>query len=129
MVMRKSNDLRLPLILACCGCSENAQIASDVANVMDSEGFAKQLFATVNSVYPEPQWVNKVRGGRPIMLLDGCNKCCMQCLLKAYNISASWHINLFDYGLHPTLDGLHSLQQLNAVVRHVQNSLSTYKTE
>jgi uncharacterized metal-binding protein len=94
--------------------------------VMESEGFAKQLFATIDSVYPEPHWVNEVRCGRPIMLLDGCNKCCMQCLLKAYNISASWHINLFNYGLHPTHDGLHRLQQLNAVVRCVQNILSTH---
>lgn len=127
MVVLKTNNIRLPLVLACCAC--NAQIANDVANVMDSEGFAKQLFATVDSVYPEPQWVNEVRNGRPIMILDGCNKCCMQCLLKTYNISASWHINLFDYGLHPTLDGLHSLQQLNAIVRSVQNSLSRHKID
>jgi len=122
----KPNNIRLPLILACCACAKNAQIASDLANVMEREGFAQQISATIDSVYPEPHWVSEVRDGRPIMLLEGCNKCCMQCLLQAYNISASWHINLFNYGLHPTLDCLHRLQHLNAVVRSVQNILTSH---
>ena len=126
--MLKSNDLRLPLILACCGSTKNAQIASDLANVMEHEGYAKQLFTVMKSVYPEPQWVTEVRTGRPIMLLDGCNNCCMQGLFSAYRISASWHIILSDYGLHPTLDGLHSLQQLNTVIRYIQGILSTQKS-
>ena len=122
--MFKYYNLKLPLVLACCGCAKNAKIANNVAQVMDSEGFAQLLHTVVTAVYPEPLWVKQVRAGRAIMLLDGCHKCCTLQLLKTYKINASWHINLLDYGLVPDNDGLHTLSKLNIVMRKVQGILS-----
>lgn len=122
--MRKSDDTRLPLVLACSGCSKNAQTANDLARVMDAEGFAK-LTTSVNLINTEPNWVNEVRLGRAILLIDGCDKCCMHHLLSTYHIAEDWHVNLCDYGFNQTIEGLLGLSQLNSAIRAVQSILSS----
>ena len=121
--MPKPNNAELPLILACSGCSQNAHIASDLAKVMDTEGFAK-LTSSVKLINAHPNWVKQVSLGRPIMLIDGCNKCCTQHLLATYCINETWYINLHDYGFNQTIHGLHHVAQLQSVMRTVQNILT-----
>lgn len=127
--MLKSNDLKQPLLLACCGCANSAHIASDIARVMENEGFAQQISGALNVIQPEPDWISQVRHGRPLMLIDGCAKCCTQHLLETLNLTPSWYINLFDFGLPPCSAGLHHVAQLNLVMRRVQGILSSQHYE
>lgn len=118
---------KIPLVLACSGCSRNAQTAQNLAKVMATEGYA-QVPNCISLINTEPSWVKEVRAGRPIMLIDGCNKCCLQTILAAYAIREDWHVNLYDYGFDHELAGLRCVSQLNVVMRIVQGILSAAHT-
>ena len=116
----------LPLVLACPTCCKSAKIASDLARVMDTEGFAEQVKA-ITLINTDADWIKQIRAGRAIMLIDGCDACCMQRLLSSHHVHENWHVNLHDFGFDHNLDGLRSLTQLNALLREVQSLLASVK--
>lgn len=96
MAKRKSHTL--PLIYSCSGCSNIAQLANQVAIELDREHIAEMsCIAGVGGGVEAI--VKKAMSGRKIIALDGCPlHCVKQCLLK-YNIQASNHYTLTEYGI------------------------------
>ena len=94
--MASSNTL--PLVYACSGCSNNAQLANQVALELDREESAEMsCIAGVGGNVPS--LVKKAQSGRPIIALDGCQLHCVKGCLANHQISASKHYTLTEEGL------------------------------
>ena len=64
-----------PLVYACSGCSNVAQLANDCALALDARGLAEMsCIAGVGGKVKS--LVRKARAGRPIIALDGCELRC-----------------------------------------------------
>jgi uncharacterized metal-binding protein len=88
----------LPLVYACSGCSNVAQLANTLAVRLDRSGVAEMsciagLGGHVRSL------VNKARSGRRIYALDGCPLQCVENCLKQHGLHADVHLILSHYGL------------------------------
>ncbi|WP_201192044.1 putative zinc-binding protein [Pseudomonas fluorescens] len=88
----------LPLVYACSGCSNVAQLANTLAVRLDRGGVAEMsciagLGGHVSSL------VNKARSGRRIYALDGCPLQCVENCLKQHGLHADVHLILSHYGL------------------------------
>ncbi|WP_413044275.1 putative zinc-binding protein [Pseudomonas sp. YJ42] len=89
---------RLPLVYACSGCSNVAQLANTLAVRLDRAGLAEMsciagVGGRVSSL------VNKANSGRPILAIDGCPLHCVQACLALHEVTADVHITLSSYGL------------------------------
>lgn len=94
--MASSNTL--PLVYACSGCSNNAQLANQVALELDREARAEMsCIAGVGGNVPS--LVKKAQSGRPIIALDGCQLHCVKGCLSNHQIIASKHYTLTEEGL------------------------------
>jgi uncharacterized metal-binding protein len=88
----------LPLVYACSGCSNVAQLANTVAVRLDRAGLAEM--SCIAGVGGHVQaLVNKARSGRPILAIDGCPLHCASACLAQHGIGADVHITLSCYGL------------------------------
>ena len=87
----------LPLVYACSGCSDVAQLANSVAVALDHRGIAEM--SCISGVGGGvPGLVRKAQSGRPIVALDGCQMhCTAHCLDKA-GVSATHHLRLYEQG-------------------------------
>lgn len=94
--MASNNEL--PLVYACSGCSNNAQLANQVALELDREECAEMsCIAGVGGNVPS--LVNKAQSGRPIIALDGCQLHCVKGCLANHTIIANKHYTLTEEGL------------------------------
>ncbi|SEL69267.1 Uncharacterized protein, contains metal-binding DGC domain [Atopomonas hussainii] len=88
----------LPLVYACSGCSNVAQLANHIALRLDREGLAEMsCIAGVGGNVP--MLVKKAQSGRPILALDGCPLKCVQGCLRERGVSASVALVLSEHGL------------------------------
>lgn len=92
--MKKEDNL--PLVYACSGCSNVAQLANDIALKLDSDGIAEMsciagIGGNVKSI------VKKAKSNRPIIAIDGCPLQCAKSCLSNINLSPNEHIILTDY--------------------------------
>lgn len=88
----------LPLIYSCSGCSNNAQLANQVALEMDREHSA-EMSCIVGIGGNVPSLVKKAQSGRKIIALDGCHLHCVKGCLQQHNITADIHYTLTEFGL------------------------------
>ena len=87
-----------PLVYACSGCSNVAQLANTLAVRLDRAGLAEMsCIAGVGGHVAA--LVNKARSGRAILAIDGCPLHCVKACLAQHGIEADRHISLNDYGL------------------------------
>ncbi|MCP4789957.1 MAG: zinc-binding protein [Gammaproteobacteria bacterium] len=87
-----------PLVYACSGCSNNAQLANQVALNMDrAELVEMSCIAGVGGNVPS--LVKLAKSGRHIMALDGCNLHCVKSCLHNHGIKADLHLTLTEEGL------------------------------
>lgn len=89
---------RLPLVYACSGCSNVAQLANTLAVRLDRAGLAEMsciagVGGRVSSL------VNKAHSGRPILAIDGCPLHCARACLALHDVTADVHLTLSSYGL------------------------------
>ena len=88
----------MPLVYACSGCSNNAQLANQVALELDREARAEMsCIAGVGGNVPS--LVKKAQSGRPIIALDGCQLHCVKGCLANHQIIANKHYTLTEEGL------------------------------
>ena len=88
----------IPLVYACSGCSNNAQLANQVALELDREARAEMsCIAGVGGNVPS--LVKKAQSGRPIIALDGCQLHCVKGCLANHRIVANKHYTLTEEGL------------------------------
>jgi uncharacterized metal-binding protein len=87
----------LPLVYACSGCSNVAQLANDTALALDQKQVAQMscIAGVGGDVKP---LVKLAKSGRQIIALDGCNLQCVHHCLKKYDIDSTLHYILTDEG-------------------------------
>lgn len=88
----------LPLVYSCSGCSNVAQLANDIAIVLDREGHA-QMSCIAGVGGNVKGLVKLAKSGRPILAIDGCKIACVKKVLEMHQIKASWHFELSSLGL------------------------------
>jgi|SRR5690606_12612632 len=82
-----------PLVYSCSGCSNVAQLANDLAVVMDREGYVEMsCIAGVGGNVRK--LVNIAKSGREILALDGCKLACVKHSLAQHQVSPTWHVEL-----------------------------------
>ncbi|WP_333609113.1 putative zinc-binding protein [Arsukibacterium sp.] len=91
----ESNDT--PLVYSCSGSSNVAQLANDLAVVLDQEGSA-QMSCIVAVGAKDKQLVNIAQSGRPILAVDGCPLNCVKHTLASVDVVPTWHIELTTLG-------------------------------
>lgn len=86
-----------PLVYACSGCSNVAQLANDLAVVLDREGLAEM--SCIAGVGGKVKSIVKVaQSGRAILAVDGCPLNCVKKCLASVNVTPTWHLELTDLG-------------------------------
>ncbi len=86
-----------PLIYACSGCSNVAQLANDVAVALDRAGDAEM--SCISGVGGGvKKLVNLAQSGRKIIALDGCPLHCVSCCLKNVGVKPDYHLTLSNLG-------------------------------
>ncbi|MNZ57828.1 DGC domain protein [compost metagenome] len=88
----------LPLVYACSGCSNVAQLANNVALRLDREGLA-QMSCIAGVGGQVPALVNLACSGRWILALDGCPLQCVAGCLRQHGLQADKHLILSQQGL------------------------------
>lgn len=87
-----------PLVYSCSGCSNVAQLANDLAVIMDREGVA-QMSCIAGVGGNVKKLVNLATSGRDILALDGCKLACVKNTLSQLDITPKWYIELTELGL------------------------------
>ncbi|SCK10999.1 putative zinc-binding protein [Vogesella sp. LIG4] len=91
-------DPRLPLVYACSGCSNAAQLANHFALRLTRAGLAEMsCIAGVGGQVPA--LLRMARSGRRILALDGCPLACVQGCLTQAGVVADTHIDLSRHGV------------------------------
>ena len=87
-----------PLVYACSGCSNVAQLANDLAVALDRSGVAEMsCIAGVGGGVPK--LVKVARSGRRIIAIDGCPLHCVRRCLGNVGVEADQHFTLTRLGL------------------------------
>ena len=86
-----------PLVYACSGCSNVAQLANDLAVVLDREGSA-QMSCIAGVGGKVKQLVKVAQSGRPILAVDGCPLNCVKQTVATVDVVPTWHIELTTLG-------------------------------
>jgi uncharacterized metal-binding protein len=86
-----------PLVYSCSGCSSVAQLANDLAVILDREGSA-QMSCIAGVGGQVKQLVKVAQSGRPILAVDGCPLNCVKQTLATVNVVPTWHIELTSLG-------------------------------
>ena len=86
-----------PLVYACSGCSNVAQLANDLAVVLDREGSA-QMSCIAGVGGKVKQLVKVAQSGRAILAVDGCPLNCVKQTLATVDVVPTWHIELTTLG-------------------------------
>ncbi len=94
----KNRRMNLPLVYACSGCSDVAQLANRLAVEWDRAGIAEMsCIAGVGG--DVPSLVRKAQSGRPIVAIDGCPLHCVKSCLARHGVEATLAFTLTDFGL------------------------------
>ncbi|AZT84991.1 zinc-binding protein [Marinobacter sp. NP-4(2019)] len=92
----KPRKLR-PLIYACSGCSDVAQLANNAAVRLDHDGeFEMSCISGVGGKVPA--LVKTARSGRPMVVIDGCPLHCARECLTNVGVTPDDHVRLYDFG-------------------------------
>lgn len=93
-----SNREHLPLVYSCSGCSNLAQMANDIAIMLDRKDLAEMsCIAGVGGNVTA--LVKKAKSGRQIISLDGCQLHCVNSCLARHGIKPDLHYTFTDFGL------------------------------
>jgi uncharacterized metal-binding protein len=111
-----------PLVYACSGCSNVAQLANDVAVVLDKEGHAEMsCIAGVGGRVKS--MVHLAQSGRPILAIDGCALNCVLQTLKQVDVTPTWHLEVTDFGFKKISQQDCDLVDAYKMLQHIQCNL------
>lgn len=118
------NDDSLPLVYACSGCSNVAQLANTIAVRLDRAGLAEMsCIAGVGG--DVPALVRKAASGRRILALDGCQLHCVKNCLARHGIAPDRHLTLNSYGVRKRYGEDCSPEETGQLLEEVKELLST----
>lgn len=110
-----------PLIYACSGCSNVAQLANDVAVALDRAGDAEM--SCISGVGGGvKKLVNLAKSGRKIIALDGCPLHCVSCCLKNVGVKPDYHLTLSNLGFKKKYGEDFTREVCTAVVNDIRES-------
>lgn len=111
-----------PLVYACSGCSNVAQLTNDLAVVLDREGIAEM--SCIAGIGGRIKSLVKVaQSGRPILALDGCPLNCVRQTLATVNVVPTWHIEVTSFGYKKARQQDCSLGAAYELLQHIQAEL------
>lgn len=87
-----------PLVYACSGCSNVAQLANTLALRLDRAKLA-EMSCIAGVCGNVPALVKNAQSGRRIIALDGCPLHGAKCCLSQQGVTADIHLTLNKYGL------------------------------
>lgn len=118
----ESENTGKPLVYACSGCSNVAQLANDVAVVLDREGHAEMsCIAGVGGKVKS--LVHLAQSGRPILAIDGCGLGCVRQTLKQVDVVPTWHLEVTDFGFKKISQQDCDLVDAYKMLQHIQCNL------
>lgn len=87
-----------PIVYACSGCSNLAQMAHDLALNIDRDGIAEMscISGVIGGV---EAFVESSKSTRPVIVIDGCGLACTRSCCEAVGMPVDVFINIADYGL------------------------------
>ncbi|AHI29447.1 putative zinc-binding protein [Marinobacter similis] len=118
--MENTNVTRknLPLIYACSGCSDVAQLANNAAVKLDHAGcFEMSCISGVGGKIKP--LVKTAQSGRPITVIDGCPLQCARACLENIGVRPRRHIRLYDYGFKKHYGQSYDAETVDAVCQLV----------
>lgn len=111
-----------PLVYACSGCSNVAQLTNDLAVVLDREGIAEM--SCIAGIGGRIKSLVKVaQSGRPVLALDGCPLNCVRQTLATVNVVPTWHIEVTSFGYKKARQQDCSLGAAYELLQHIQAEL------
>lgn len=119
-------QLEKPLVYACSGCSNVAQLANDLAVVLDREGHAEMsciagIGGQVKSMVRTAQ--RAMKSGRAILAIDGCSLGCVRQCLQHIAVVPTWHIEVTAHGFTKRAHSDTSLSDAYQLLQHIQCDL------
>lgn len=88
----------LPLVYACSGCSSAAQMANQLALMLDRRGEAEM--SCIAGVGGQVAALTRTaRSGRSILALDGCALACTRACLRGAGVEPDRHLVLTAFGV------------------------------
>ncbi|MFY0663834.1 MAG: zinc-binding protein [Natronospirillum sp.] len=118
-----TTDKQLPLVYSCSGCSNVAQLANNVAVMLDRKGLA-EMSCIAGLGGDVPALLKKAQSGRPIVALDGCMLQCARATLARHSIAPDHWVLLTELGLKKRQHQDCSDADVEQVFRHVQTILA-----
>ena len=112
----------LPIVYACSGCSNVAQLANDAALALNQKQVAQMscIAGVGGDVKP---LVKLAKSGRQIIALDGCNLQCVHHCLKKYDIAPTLHYILTDEGFKKRNYSSSSLETIDEICQIIVGDL------
>ncbi len=117
--MTASDRHKLPLVYACSGCSNVAQLANHIAVRLDREGDAEM--SCISGVGGDvPSLVRLARSGRPIVAIDGCPLACVRHCLQRHDVEPTQYHALHGYGLRKRQHEDFSPEEAQTLLAHIR---------
>ncbi len=111
-----------PLVYACSGCSNVAQLTNDLAVVLDREGIAEM--SCITGIGGKIKSLVKVaQSGRPVLALDGCPLNCVRHTLATIDVVPTLHIEVTSFGYKKARQQDCSLSAAYELLQHIQSEL------
>lgn len=118
--MSKSSEQ--PIVYACSGCSNVAQLANQLALKLNQEGLAEM--SCIAGVGGKVKSIVKLaRSGRPILALDGCALHCARHCLAGVDVEADMHLTLTDFKLRKQKHQDFDPEDLKTTFIHIESEL------
>ncbi|KEF31830.1 putative lipoprotein [Marinobacter nitratireducens] len=109
-----------PLIYACSGCSDVAQLANNAAVALDHAGeFEMSCISGVGGKVPA--LVKVAQSGRPITVIDGCPLHCAKSCLENIGVQPEDHVRLYEYGFKKHYGQSYGSEAVDDVCDEVRN--------
>ncbi|MDN3640631.1 putative zinc-binding protein [Simiduia curdlanivorans] len=117
----KTDAKLIPLIYACSGCSNVAQLANNVAVNLDRQGLAEMsCIAGVGGGVKS--LVKKALAGRDIIAIDGCALACAKACLSNAGVEPTHHVQLADWDYKKRYHSDYSTADVEQVVERLVNN-------
>ncbi|RUO26764.1 zinc-binding protein [Aliidiomarina minuta] len=116
--MSVKNSPDKPLVYACSGSSNLAQLANDLALWLHNQelGCMSSIAGVGGRV---PKHVQIACSGRNILALDGCSQQCVKQSLAQHGVIPTWHIRLDTLGFQHKSNGSCSLAETFMAMQYV----------
>lgn len=116
------NSDNLPLVYACSGCSNVAQLANHAAVELNNQQLAEMscISGVGGGVKP---LVRKAKSGREIIAIDGCPLACVKHCLGRHDIEATHYYELTQTGLKKQYNSHCSETELDSLISHIKTNI------